>query len=231
MRQNGLVQKAAVLIAVGVDVAGKRTVLGVSVALSEHEVHWRTFLQSLVARGLCGVQLVTSDAHEGLKAARLAVFGGVPWQRCQFHLPPNKALAKRFGVCAQAGHEAAGHEAAGGGRHPGGLQRPGQSRGRCAAEADGAEVRADGSEACRLARRKSARRLDGACVSRSAPPLAANHQRGGKVEPRNKASYAGGEYFPKRSVLPTARECAADGDQRRLAGGESLFNIQTITKQ
>jgi putative transposase len=42
----------------------------VSVALSEHEVHWRTFLQNLVARGLCGVQLIISDAHEGLKAAR-----------------------------------------------------------------------------------------------------------------------------------------------------------------
>ena len=89
VRQAGLVQKAAVLVAVGVDEAGKRSVLGVSVALSEHEVHWRQFLQSLVSRGLCGVRLVISDAHEGLKAARLAVFGGVPWQRCQFHLQQN----------------------------------------------------------------------------------------------------------------------------------------------
>ena len=89
VRQGGLVQKAAVLIAVGVDASGKRSVLGVSVALSEHEVHWRTFLQSLVARGLGGVRLIVSDAHEGLKAARLAVFGGVPWQRCQFHLQQN----------------------------------------------------------------------------------------------------------------------------------------------
>lgn len=89
VRQGGIVQKAAVLIAVGVDASGKRSVLGVSVALSEHEVHWRTFLQSLVARGLGGVRLVISDAHEGLKAARLAVFGGVPWQRCQFHLQQN----------------------------------------------------------------------------------------------------------------------------------------------
>ena len=89
VRQAGLVQKAAVLIAVGVDETGKRTVLGVSVALSEHEVHWRQFLQSLVSRGLCGVRLVTSDAHEGLKAARLAVLGGVPWQRSQFHLQQN----------------------------------------------------------------------------------------------------------------------------------------------
>lgn len=89
VRQAGLVQKAAVLIAVGVDEGGKRQVLGVSVALSEHEVHWRQFLQGLVARGLRGVRLVVSDAHEGLKAARLAVFGGVPWQRCQFHLQQN----------------------------------------------------------------------------------------------------------------------------------------------
>ena len=89
VRQSGLVQKAAVLVAVGVDEQGKRSVQGVSVALSEHEVHWRSFLQSLVARGLGGVRLVISDAHEGLNAARLAVFGGVPWQRCQFHSQQN----------------------------------------------------------------------------------------------------------------------------------------------
>ncbi len=68
---------------------GKRAVLGVSVALSEQEVHWRTFLQSLVERGLRGVELIISDAHSGLLAARRAVFGGVPWQRCQFHLQQN----------------------------------------------------------------------------------------------------------------------------------------------
>jgi transposase-like protein len=89
VRRNGLVQRAAVLIAVGIGLDGKRTVLGVSVALSEHEVHWRGFLQSLVARGLRGVRLVISDAHEGLQAAIRAVLGGVPWQRCQFHLQQN----------------------------------------------------------------------------------------------------------------------------------------------
>ena len=104
---------------------GTRSVRAIKLALSEHEVHWRTFLQSLVSSGLCGVRLVTSVAHEGLKAARLAVFGGVCWQRCQFLIPPNKALAECFGVCAQAGHERAG-----GSRHPRHLQRTGQSRGR-----------------------------------------------------------------------------------------------------
>ena len=89
VRQDGLVQDAAVLIAVGINQEGKRDVIGVSVALSEAEIHWRTFLQQLVARGLSGVQLLISDAHAGLKQARQAVFGGVPWQRCQFHLQQN----------------------------------------------------------------------------------------------------------------------------------------------
>lgn len=64
VRQDGQVRDAAVLIATGVDRTGHRQVLGVSVALSETEIHWRLFLQGLVARGLAGVQLVISDAHD-----------------------------------------------------------------------------------------------------------------------------------------------------------------------
>lgn len=89
VREDGQVRNLAVLVAVGINPAGKREILGVSVSLSEHEVHWRTFLESLKQRGLGGVQLVTSDDHLGLRAARLAVFGGIPWQRCQFHLQQN----------------------------------------------------------------------------------------------------------------------------------------------
>jgi transposase-like protein len=89
VREDGQVRDLAVLVAVGVNPAGKREILGVSVSLSEHEVHWRTFLESLKQRGLGGVQLITSDDHAGLRAARLAVFGGIPWQRCQFHLQQN----------------------------------------------------------------------------------------------------------------------------------------------
>jgi putative transposase len=89
VREDGQVRNLAVLSAVGINRDGKREILGVSVSLSEHEVHWRAFLESLKGRGLAGVQLIISDAHEGLKAARLAVFGGVLWQRCQFHLQQN----------------------------------------------------------------------------------------------------------------------------------------------
>jgi putative transposase len=89
VRQDGQVRNAAVLLAVGVNDDGKREVLGVSVSLGEHEVHWRSFLQSLVSRGLSGVELIISDDHSGLGSARRAVFGGVPWQRCQCHLQRN----------------------------------------------------------------------------------------------------------------------------------------------
>ena len=80
---------AAILMASGVKRDGKRSILGISVSLSEAEIHWRTFLEGLVRRGLHGVQLIISDDHVGMKAARKAVFTGIPWQRCQFHLQQN----------------------------------------------------------------------------------------------------------------------------------------------
>jgi transposase-like protein len=89
VREAGQVRDAAVLVASGVTPAGERQVLGVSVSLSEHETHWKAFLQGLKDRGMQGVQLVISDDHAGLGAARRAVLGSVPWQRCQFHLQQN----------------------------------------------------------------------------------------------------------------------------------------------
>ncbi len=109
VRQDGHVLDAAVLIAVGVNKEGKREILGVSVASSEHEVHWRTFFQSLTKRGLHGVELIISDAHSGLRQARRAVWGGVPWQRCQVHLlrnaqayVPRKAMQKEVSADIRA---------------------------------------------------------------------------------------------------------------------------------
>jgi putative transposase len=89
VRHGGSVVSCAVLLAVGVTAEGRRTVLGVSVSLSEAEVHWREFFASLQARGLHGIRLIVSDDHAGLKAAREARFAGIPWQRCQFHLQQN----------------------------------------------------------------------------------------------------------------------------------------------
>lgn len=89
VRHGGTVIDCAVLIATGVDLTGHRQVLGVSVSLSEAEVHWRDFLKGLQKRGLHGIELITSDSHKGLKAALKTVFPGVKWQRCQFHLQQN----------------------------------------------------------------------------------------------------------------------------------------------
>lgn len=89
VRINGVVVSCALLIAVGIQPDGRRTILGVSVSLSEAEVHWRDFLASLQARGLHGVKLLVSDDHAGLRAALTARLPGVKWQRCQFHLAQN----------------------------------------------------------------------------------------------------------------------------------------------
>lgn len=89
VRVDNQVVSVAVLIATGVNIEGKREVLGVSVAISEAEVHWRTFFESLSKRGLHGMKILVSDDHSGLRAARNAVFPQVPWQRCQFHFAQN----------------------------------------------------------------------------------------------------------------------------------------------
>ncbi len=102
---RGIIFPTNVLSAVGIGPDERRRVLGVSVALSEAEVHWRAFLESLQARGLRDVEYIVSDDHAGLRAARRAVFGGATWQRCQFHLAqnaihhaPNLAIRKRIGA-------------------------------------------------------------------------------------------------------------------------------------
>ena len=90
VRVAGEVRSCALLVAIGIRKKdGKRTILGCSVSLSEAEVHWREFFASLKARGLGLPRMITSDAHEGLKAALAACFPGVPWQRCQFHIQQN----------------------------------------------------------------------------------------------------------------------------------------------
>ncbi len=92
VRDRGRVVNQAVVVAVGVAAGGVREVLGVDVGPSEDGAFWLAFLRGLVARGLSGVRLVTSDAHEGLRQAIAAVLHGAAWQRCRVHFVRN-ALA------------------------------------------------------------------------------------------------------------------------------------------
>jgi putative transposase len=89
-RHDGRVGSTAVVIAVGVKGdTGEREVLGLDVGPSEDGAFWLSFLRSLVARGLSGVQLVTSDAHRGLKGAIETILVGASWQRCRVHFMRN----------------------------------------------------------------------------------------------------------------------------------------------
>lgn len=90
-RQSGSIVSVAVIIAVGVNTDGRREVLGMKIGASEAEPFWTEFLRSLTRRGLRGVKLVISDAHEGIKAAVSKVFCAT-WQRCRVHFMRN-ALA------------------------------------------------------------------------------------------------------------------------------------------
>src|SRR3954454_22219490 len=89
VREHGRVVNAVVLVATGVNADGHREILGVKVATSETHAAWNTFFADLVARGLTGVRLVTSDAHAGLVEAIAANLPGATWQRCRTHYAAN----------------------------------------------------------------------------------------------------------------------------------------------
>jgi putative transposase len=89
VRVDGRVVSQATVVAIGVTADGERQVLGVDVGASEERAFWTAFLRSLVKRGLKGVRLVISDAHEGLKAAISTVLSGATWQRCRVHFMRN----------------------------------------------------------------------------------------------------------------------------------------------
>jgi transposase-like protein len=91
VRRDGRIVSVAVIIAVGVNSAGRREVLGMTIGPSEAETFWTDFLRKLARRGLRGVKLVVSDAHEGIKAAVRRIFNA-GWQRCRVHFMRN-ALA------------------------------------------------------------------------------------------------------------------------------------------
>ena len=89
VREAGRIVNVSVVVATAVNGEGKREIIGMDVGTSEDGAFWLAFLRSLVARGLSGVELVVSDAHQGLRDAIATVFGGASWQRCRTHFMTN----------------------------------------------------------------------------------------------------------------------------------------------
>ena len=89
VREDGRIVNVSVVVATAVNGEGKREIIGMDVGTSEDGAFWLAFLRSLSARGLGGVELVVSDAHQGLRGAIGAVFGGASWQRCRTHFMTN----------------------------------------------------------------------------------------------------------------------------------------------
>lgn len=88
LREGGRIVSMAVIVAVAVNTDGRREILGITVLPSEAETFWADFLRSLTRRGLRGIRMVISDAHEGLKPAARKVLGA-GWQRCRVHFQRN----------------------------------------------------------------------------------------------------------------------------------------------
>ena len=89
VREEGRIVNVSVVVATAVNAEGKREIVGMDVGTSEDGAFWLSFLRSLVARGLAGVELVVSDAHRGLRDAIATVFSGASWQRCRTHFMTN----------------------------------------------------------------------------------------------------------------------------------------------
>ena len=171
VRHGGQVVSCALLYAVGVDLDGKRSVLGVSVSLSEAEVHWRALLKDLVERGLHGVRMITSDAeggaHRDLLRGRLAALP----------VPPaaERQLLRAAGRSARAGR----------GGHPGHLQRAGPRRSRPAPREDRQGVVRGRTTARHLDGREPARGLHGLRPPSRAPKAAPDKQPARTPQPRD----------------------------------------------
>ena len=89
VRRQGAVRSTTVMLAVGINAAGHREILGLETAFGETKEAWRRFIEGLKRRGLSGVEVATSDAHEGLRSALASAFPGLIWQRCQAHFRRN----------------------------------------------------------------------------------------------------------------------------------------------
>ena len=178
VRQNGRIVSVAVIIAVGVNGDGRREVLGMDIGPSEAETFWTEFLRKLARRGLRGVKLVISDAHEGIKAAVSKVLRAT-WQRCRVHFMRNalahagksgRRVVSAFIATAFAQDDA-------------GAAKPAMAQGRRSAASQAAEARRPDGRG----RARRARLYD---LPRAAPHQAALHQSDRAAQRRDQAEVA-----------------------------------------
>ena len=219
VRRQGSIQDVAVLKATGVNCWGKREVIGVSCRLSEAEVHWREFLQQLQKRGLEGVQLIVSDDHSGLRAARRAVFPSVPWQRCQFHLSQNaQRYARRSDQRAAIATDIRDIFNA-----PSGGEAEAMLRARVEQYYDRNPELADWMETNRrTAPGTDAGRLYGLSFCTFYLAAHSHQQRAGEPKPSDSPAYPGRRYLSKHRVRTTTHHRCRRGDSRRLADRETV---------
>lgn len=212
VRQEGRVVNMAAVIAVGVRETGEREVLGFDVGAAETYEFWLEFLRSLVARGLKGVRLVTSDAHEGLKRAIGEVLAGATWQRCRVHFlrnllarVPKHAQSKLSGAgphpLCPAGSLLGLSSAGGSGVHPATAVSPGRQS---AAGGGGGRVGLHGLPLRALA----------------GDPL---HQHRRAAEPGASSAVRRGGHLPQPRGCAAAPRRPAGGAAGRLAGAAAVL--------
>ena len=212
VRRQGSIQDVAVLKATGVNCWGKREVIGVSCRLSEAEVHWREFLQQLQKRGLEGVQLIVSDDHSGLRAARRAVFPSVPWQRCQFHLSQNaQQYARRSDQRAAIATDIRDI-----------FNAPSGGEAEAMLRAQSRAILRPQPGAGRLDGDQSAGRLYGLSFCTFYLAAHSHQQRAGEPKPSDSPAYPGRRYLSKHRVRTTTHHRCRRGDSRRLADRETV---------
>ncbi len=201
VRRGGRIVSVAVIIAVGVNDDGRREVLGMQIGTSEAEPIWTEFLRKLTRRGLRGVKLVVSDAHEGLKAAVSKVLSAT-WQRCRVHFIRN-ALAHAGKTCRQERQACRFrlHRHGVCPRHSGGGKYPMASR-RRPDQAEGAETRHAHGQ-----RRTGHAGLHD--LSQAALGQASQHQPDRAPQRREQAPHRGRWHLPQRRRHPPPRRCLA----------------------
>jgi len=184
VRQAGRIVSVAVIVAVGVNADGRREVLGMDIGPSEAETFWTAFLRKLARRGLRGVKLVVSDAHEGIKAAVSKILIAT-WQRCRVHF-----MRKRAGPCRQE------RSTRGLGLHRHGL-RPGRCRtGKGSVASRRRPTQAQVAKACRPDGSRRGRRARLHELSGPAQGQAPLHQSARTSQRRDQATHRGRRHLP-----------------------------------